>query len=96
MLFEFSSEVLVDLITICTEDNMNEMPNSRTEVRIGSVMLGPTDFSQLKLQGTFDDNVQPFECRSFKVKPTPLKAKFLALLQTDLKKITFAFIEVFS
>ena len=93
MLFEFDAEVLVRIVKLKLLFYDDEYPSAETEIRLGSSMSGPTDFSQLELIGTFD-NPQPYEMRMFTVEP-PRMAKFLAILEKDGTDLSFTFIEVF-
>ena len=83
MLFEFQSEMSVKTVTFRIGGSGKFHPSDQTEIRLGSSMPGgPTDFSQLKLLGTFDNPINNDELRTFTVKP-PMKPKFLAILETD-------------
>ena len=94
MLFEFPSEVRVKTVSIRTGGNPDYLPSAQTEIRLGSSMPGgPTDFSQLKLIGTFD-NPSKLELRTFTVNPVK-KVKFLAVLEKDGSPFDILFLEVF-
>ena len=96
MLFEFPSEILVRTINILIEDGKAGASSDKTEVRLGSTMPGPTDFSQLDSVGTLPDPPTKFyEMRTITVDP-PKTARFLAILETDGSRLTICFLEVFS
>ena len=94
MFFELDEETLVRTIQLHLGDNPIYFPSDQTEIRIGTTMPGPTDFSQLELVGTFD-NPQAFEMRVFEVNP-PKKVKFLAILEKDQTYLGLTFVEMFS
>ena len=95
MLFEFNSEILVRLIRFkVMSSSYFFLANEQTEVRLGKIMTGPNNFSQLTLIGTFQ-NVQKAEWKTFLVQP-PINAKFLGIVDRNSKKFSFSYIEVFS
>ena len=95
MLFEFQSEVEVRIIRFAVANYSPQYPSDKTEIRLGSSMPGLTDFSQLDLIGTFGYPKSNYEMKTFNVEP-PIKAKFLAILETDETFLSFCFIEVLS
>ena len=94
VLFEFPSEIWVKTVHFLIGIDSNGHPSAQTELRLGSSMPGPIDFSQLELIGTFD-NPQRGEHRTFTVDP-PKRAKFLAILETDGTMLEIRFLEVLS
>ena len=94
MLFEFPSEVSIKTIIIFIGFYEPTFPSDQTEIRLGSTMNGPTDFSQLELVGTLADP-KVYETRTFTF-DSPKTSKFLAILETDGTKLDLCFLEVFS
>ena len=95
MLFEFESPIRVKIIRLRTSSSEGGLPSPQTEIRLGSSMLGgPSDFSQLKLIGTWD-NPKVDEWKFFLL-DSPVEAKFMAILEADGTKLALTFIEVFS